>query len=151
MFFRQNQGKKFFDPNLGFSKKIFYWSPAFRICTGCLAKYELNLLKIGFKNTYVQVFQGFPALKETRAHIQPNGHFDQFLAKMAKTVKIIKKAFGTFFSHLQALTNCKVSEKSNERFPRKSVAYERTYGRTNGQTQLLRSQRPVGRETKKHR
>ena len=46
---------------------------------------------------------------------------------MAKTVKIFKKAL---FSHLQALTNCKVSEKSNERFPRKSVADGRTYGRT---------------------
>ena len=103
---------------------------AFRISTGCLPKYKWNLLKIGFKNTYFQVFQGFPALKETRAHIQPNGHFDQFLAKMAKTVKIIKKALGTFFSHLQALTNCKVSEKSNERFTRKSVTDERTHGRT---------------------
>ena len=49
------------------------------------------------------------------------GQIWKFLAKMAKTVKIIKKALGTFFSHLQALTNCKVSEKSNERFPRKSV------------------------------
>ena len=72
---------------------------------------------------------------------------------MAKTVKIIKKALGTFYSHLQALTNCKVSEKSNERFPRKSMAHirmdERTDGRTNGHTRLLRSQRPVGRETKK--
>ena len=110
--------------------QIFYRSPAFRICTGYLPKYEWNLLKIGFKNTYFQVFQGFPALKETRAHIQPNGHFDQFLAKMAKTVKIIKKALGTFFSHLQALTNCKVSEKSNEQFPRKRVTNVRTYGRT---------------------
>ena len=117
-------------------KKFFYWSPAFRICTGCLAKYELNLLKICFKNTYVQVFQEFPALKETRAHIQPNGHFDQFLAKMAKTVKIIKKALGTFFSHLQALTNCKVSEKSNERFPRKRVTNERTNVRTDERTDV---------------
>ena len=58
------------------------------------------------------------------------GHFGQFLAKMAKTVKIIKKALGTFFSRLQALTNCKVSEKSNERFPRKSVTDIRTHGRT---------------------
>ena len=38
--------------------------------------------------------------------------------------------------------------KSNERFPRKSVADERTNGRTDVQTRLLRSQRPVGRETK---
>ena len=45
--------------------------------------------------------------------------------------------------------NCKVSEKSHERFPRKRVTYVvRTNGRTNGQTRLLRSQRPVGRETK---
>ena len=29
------------------------------------------------------------------------GHFGQFLGKMAKTVKIIKKALGTFFLHLQ--------------------------------------------------
>ena len=56
-----------------------------------------------------------------------------------------KNALETFFSHLEALTNCKVSEKSNERFPRKSLTDERT----DGQTWLLRSQRPVGRETKK--
>ena len=33
-----------------------------------------------------------------------------------------KKALGTFFSRLQALTNCKVSEKSNERISRKASA-----------------------------
>ena len=43
-------------------KKIFYWSPALRICTGFLPKYEWNLLKIGLKNTYFQVFQRFPAI-----------------------------------------------------------------------------------------
>ena len=32
------------------------------------------------------------------------GYFRQFLAKMAKTVKIIKKALGTILSRLQALT-----------------------------------------------
>ena len=61
-----------------------------------------------------------------------------------------KKTLGTFFSLLQAPTNFKVSEKSNEQFPRKSVAFVRMDGRTNGQTRLLRSQRPVGRETKKN-
>ena len=61
---------------------------------------------------------------------------------MAKTVKIFKKALGTFFLHLQALTNCKVSEKSNERFPRKSIAHARTYGRESLGLQRLR------RETK---
>ena len=65
-----------------------------------------------------------------RSFLAKKGHFGQFLAKMAKTVKIIKKALGTFFSHLQALTNCKVSEKSNERFPRKRVTYVLTDGRT---------------------
>ena len=72
-------------------------------------------------------------------------HFDQFLAKIAKMAKIIKKVLGKFFSRLRALTNCKVSEKNNERFPRKSEAYERTYVRT----RLLRSQTTVGRETNK--
>ena len=57
-------------------------------------------------------------------------NFGKFLAKMAKTVKIIKKALGTFFSRLQALTNCKVSEKSNEWFPRNRVMHGRTYERT---------------------
>ena len=38
--------------------------------------------------------------------------------------------------------------KNNERFPRKSVAYVRTDVRTDERTRLLRSQRPVGRETK---
>ena len=61
---------------------------------------------------------------------------------MAKTVKIIKKALGTFFLHLQAL-NCKVSEKSNER----EKASRKDVG-TDVQTQLLRSQTTVGRETK---
>ena len=57
---------------------------------------------------------------------------------MTKMMKIILKVFGTFFSHLQALTNCKVSEKSNERFPRKRGTNgrtdERTDERTDGQT-----------------
>ena len=71
-------------------------------------------------------------------------HFGLFLAKMAKTVKIIKKALGTFFLTFWTLTSYKISEKSNERFPRKSVPY----GRTDGRTRLLRSQTTVGRETK---
>ena len=39
-------------------------------------------------------------------------NFRQFLAKMGKTVIFFKKALGTFFYHLQALTKCKVSEKN---------------------------------------
>ena len=36
--------------------RLFYWSSAFKVCTGYLPKYEWNLHKIGFKNTYFQVF-----------------------------------------------------------------------------------------------
>ena len=46
-------------------------------------------------------------------------NFGQFLAKMGETEFFFKKAFGTFFSLLKALINCKVSEKSNEGIPRK--------------------------------
>ena len=59
---------------------------------------------------------------------------DSFLAKMAKTVKIFKMVLRTLFSRLQTLTKCKVSEKNNERFPRKSVTYGRTDGRTSVRT-----------------
>ena len=71
-------------------------------------------------------------------------NFGQFLAKMGKTEIFFKKALGTFLSPIHVLPNCKVSEKSNEQFSRNCVTYERT----DGQTRLLRSQRPVGRETK---
>ena len=57
-------------------------------------------------------------------------NFGQFLAKMGETGFFFKKELGTFFLPLQALPNCKVSEKSNERFPRKSLTDERTYERT---------------------
>ena len=56
-------------------------------------------------------------------------NFAQFLAKMGET-GFFKKALGTFFLPLQALTNCKVSEKSNEGIPRNLVAD----GQTDGQT-----------------
>ena len=52
-----------------------------------------------------------------------------FLLKWEKR-DFFKKALGTFISRLQSLTNCKVSEKSNEGNLRKRV----TNGRTNGQT-----------------
>ena len=75
--------------------------------------------EIGFENTYFQVFQGFPALKETVAHIQPNGQFWKIFGQNGQNGFFFKKAFGTFFSLLKALINCKVSEKSNEGIPRK--------------------------------
>ena len=67
-------------------------------------------------------------------------HFGQFLAKMAKTVKIIKKALGTFFLTFWTLTSYKISEKSNERFPRKSFADRRTYGHTDATPKVSNNQ-----------
>ena len=57
-------------------------------------------------------------------------NFGQFLDKMGKTGIFFKHVLGTFFSHLQALTNCKVSEKSNERFSSNSVTHVHTHVRT---------------------
>ena len=45
---------------------------------------------------------------------------------MGKTGIFFKKALGTFLSPLQALTNCKVSEKSNEEIMRKRVTDKQT-------------------------
>ena len=69
-----------------------------RICMGCLPKHERNLLKIGLKNTYFQVFQGFPALKETVAHIQPNGQLLTVFGQNGLNRFFFKRAFGTFFA-----------------------------------------------------
>ena len=72
---------------------------------------------------------------------------------MGETRFFFKKALGTFLSRLQALTNCQVSEKSNERFSRNCVTDERTDERTDGRTDerdslgLFSANR---RETKKH-
>ena len=71
---------------------------------------------------------------------KPN--FGQFLAKMAKSGNFLIKALGTFFSLLQALINCKVSEKINERFSSNRVTYGCTDGRESLGLQRLR------RETK---
>ena len=77
------------------------------------------------------------------------GHFgpkwpilDSFRPKGAKR-EFFKKALGTFFSHLQALTNYKVSEKINEWFSSNSVTDVRTYVRTDGRTDA----RTDGRES----
>ena len=79
------------------------------------------------------------------------GHFgpkrpilDSFWPKWAKRDFFFKKALGTFLSRLQALTNCKVSEKSNEGIPRKRV----TNRRTNERTWFLRSQTTSSRDQK---
>ena len=73
-------------------------------------------------------------------------NFGQFLAKMGETGILFKKALRTFFSLLQALNNCKVSEKSNERFSSNRVTYVRTDGRTHGRESL--GPQRLRRETK---
>ena len=64
-------------------------------------------------------------------------NFGQFLAKMGETGFFFKKALGTFFLPLQALTNCKVSEKSNEGIPRKRAANGHTDERTGAKFKVL--------------
>ena len=54
------------------------------------------------ENTNFQVFQGFPALKETVAHIQPNGQ--NFLPKWAKR-DFFQKSVWNIFSLLKDLIN----------------------------------------------
>ena len=84
--FVENFFRSFFGSFL--PKEIFYWFPVFRICTGCLPKYEWNFLKIGFKNTYFQVFAGFPAIPEGWPNLGriclifgQNGSFSNFRQK----------------------------------------------------------------------
>ena len=75
-------------------------------------------------------------------------NFGQFLGKMGETGIFFKKALGTFLSRLEALTNCKVSEKSNEWFSTNQVMNGRTdvstYERMN-ERESLRSTDFVGR------
>ena len=70
-------------PPGGGVKNIFYWAPAFRICTDCLLKYEWNLLKIGLKNPYFQVCLDFQLFQHPGklAKFRPN--LGQFWPKRA--------------------------------------------------------------------
>ena len=61
-------------------------------------------LKSVSKSPTFRFFRDFLPLKGLFHTSSKMANFDQFLAKMGKTVKIIKKALGTFFSRLQALT-----------------------------------------------
>ena len=72
-------------------------------------------------------------------------NFGQFLAKMGKT-EFFQKALGTFLSRLQALTNCKVSEKVMNGFEK--LRHGQTNGRTDGRTWFLRSQTTTSRDQK---
>ena len=60
-------------------------------------------------------------LRENATFLAKKANFKRFLAKMGEMGIFLKKALGTFLSRLQALTNCKVSEKSNERFLRTAL------------------------------
>ena len=62
------------------------------------------------------------------------GQFWTVFGQNGQNGNFFKKALGTFFLHLQALTNCKVSEKSNERFSSNRVTHARTDARTDAQT-----------------
>ena len=63
-----------------------------------------------------------------------NGQFWTGFGQNGRNRIFFKKALGTFFPPLQALTNCKDSEKSNERILSNRVTDGRTDGRTEGQT-----------------
>ena len=69
-----------------------------------------------------------------------NLHFLAFWAKMANFGQFLAKmgicSKKRFFSRLQALTNSKVSEKSNERFSSNRVTDVRTYAHTDGRESL---------------
>ena len=119
--------RNFFRPFFGFSV-IFLPTAAHKFSTGPQHSEYVQVvcrntngtcLKSVSKTPTFKFFRDFQPLKRLLHTSSQMANFEQFLAKMAKTVKIIKKALGTFFSRLQALTNCKVSEKINERFPRK--------------------------------
>ena len=89
-----------------------------------------NCLKSVSKTPTFRFFRDSQPLKRLLHTSSQMDNFGKFLAKMGKTRIFFKKTIGTFFSLLKALINCKVSEKSNERFSSNSVTYVRTYGRT---------------------
>ena len=81
--------------------------------------FRLQRLRRETKNTYFQVFQGFPALKETVAHIQPNVQFWTVFCQNGQNGIFFQKSLWNIFLRLKAIINCKVSQKSNEGIPRK--------------------------------
>ena len=77
-----------------------------------------------------------------------NGQFWTAFGPNGQNGNFFKKALGTFFSRIQALTNCKVSEKSNERFSSNRVTHACTDGRTDEWTWILRSPTTSSRDQK---
>ena len=78
------------------------------------------------------------------SHFGPKMQIMEFFGQNGQKGNFFKKALGKFLSRLQAITNCKVSEKSNERFSSNCVTYGRTYVHTN-EHESLRSTDFVGR------
>ena len=102
-----------FRPNLGqfwpkraifeFSQKMrkrhFFSTPETRLSTKKIANYNE---RIAIKMRKTSIFEHFGPKRPI---------LDSFWPKWAKRDFFFKKALGTFLSRLQALTNCKVSEK----------------------------------------
>ena len=63
-----------------------------------------------------------------------NGPFWTFFGQNGQNGNFFQKSVWKIFSLLKALIKCKVSEKSNEWFLRKSGTNEHTDGRTNERT-----------------
>ena len=78
---------------------------------GLFAEIQKELAENLFQKHLISGFSGISSLKETVAHIQPNGQFLKVFGQNGQNGIFFKKELGTFFSRLQALTNCKVSEK----------------------------------------
>ena len=72
------------------------------------------------------------------------GQFWTVFGQHGKNGNFFSKKRLEHFLRLQALTNCKVSEKSNERFSRNYV----TNAQTNGRTGFLRSRTTLSRDQK---
>ena len=95
------------------SQKNFLLVPAFRICTGCLPKYEWNLLKIGFKTTYFQVFPGFPAIPAFSQIRQTQAKFGSILAKKGHFSNFPEKPKPQYFLDCRGQASCKKKGNSN--------------------------------------
>ena len=121
-----------------FRPKSFLLVPSFQNMYGLFAVMRRNLLEIGFENTYFQVFQGFPALKDTVAHIQPNGQFWTVFGQNGQNGNFFQKSAWNIFLPLQALTNCKVSEKVIKGFRENKLRMDkRTNERTRAKFKFL--------------
>ena len=64
-------------------------------------------------------------------------HFKRIKGGQRRLRFFFENPLGTFLWPIHVLPNCKVSEKSNERFSRNCVTYERTNGRTDGRTNVI--------------